>query len=123
MPNSSYQSDQENIEKGNQETIVKEQESSEEAFAFEDEEKEYARIKASNLKGLSIIDGVINDLWNKRFWTSVFINIAIVGSALFGGLVFMICVILTGLFHIIDKHTDVKIHGMHQKREYVKYGY
>jgi hypothetical protein len=105
-----------------QEKIVKEQESKEESSAF-DSDSEYLRIQAANKKGLSIIDGIINELWTRRFWTSVLINIALVGSALYSGSVFIVCVILTGIFHIIDKHTDLKIHSMHQKREYVKYGY
>ncbi len=118
--NALHQDELMNLEDSTQEEIVKEQEQKEHDFSTNEE---YTRIQKANKKGLSIIDGIINELWSKRFWTSVFLNVALIGSALYSGSLFIVCVILTGIFHIIDKHTDLKIHRMHQKREYVKYGY
>lgn len=108
------------VEEHIQDEIVQDNEAHEEDEAYEDE---LHRVEDANKKGLSVIDGMINKLWNRRFWTGVFINASLVGSALYNGKIFIACIILTAFFHILDKHTDLRIHLMHQKREYVKYGY
>lgn len=123
-PESLLQEDElENVEEEIQDEIVQENEQHEEHEAYESEDDEYTRIQAANKKGLSVIDALLNKLWSRRFWAGVGINACLVGSALYNGKIFVICVVLTAIFHIVDKHTDYKIHIMHQKREYVKYGY
>ena len=112
-----------NIEESVQDEIVQENEAHEHEDAYSDHDEEIDKLRASNKKGLGTIDAFVTTLWNRRFWTGVFINISLIGSALYNGKIFIVCVILTALFHILDKYTDFKIHVMHQKREYVKYGY
>lgn len=88
----------------------------------ENEEDQLGRIEFANRARIKIIDDFINKLWSKRVMMKTFINLALVGSALYNGVPFIVCIVLTAIFHIIDANIDFDIHKMHQKKEYAKYG-
>lgn len=90
---------------------------------FDDQnDDEFLKLDAENKKKLFKIDSIINDFWSRRVLMSTCINICLVLSALYNGTVFVIAIICTALFHIIDKHLDFKIHRMYQAKDYAKNG-
>jgi hypothetical protein len=87
-----------------------------------EQDAEMYRMASANREKIKIIDTYINGLWSKRVFMSTCINICLFSSALYSGVVFIWAVILTALFHIVDKHLDFDIHKLHQKKDYAKYG-
>lgn len=88
----------------------------------EDEHETIARIKRENNRKILRIDSYINKLWSRRVLMSALINISIALTALYNGTIFIVAVILSALFHTVDKCLDYNVHKLHMKKDYAKYG-